>query len=455
MQLFTLFAFSVLLLQGIVVRGGVIPGLIADALAGAAVLMISGALLKYRRVDLTTKYALYFTIFSALIVTGWFVNNESPGAAVAGIRYYLSGFVFCLLPLVYRFTDKQLFVQLILLLGIGMVQTPMTVLQRFVIYRNVGTGDVIGGTLGANSSGVLSMFLAIEMAVLVGFYVKGKIPLAAFLACLLMIFIPTTLNETKVTFVLIPVIFLAPYFFAGVFRKNKLRLVIAGLGVSLVLVASGSVYQYLMVDLYGRNNMTLSRFSSWEGISDFLQSYMAPQMVAKESGDSVSEPHMVGRVDKIVIPLQILSKDPVTLLVGYGVGNTAKTPIDILKGEYVEETDRYIGGPYLAKVIWETGLLGASLFMLFLLFVFRDARYIAHRHSGLAGTFAFSWQTGMIIVILAVLYGPILAHDAVAPVAWFYIGFILSLRARIHSFADPLDASIKACPSSSMKLTAG
>ena len=163
---------------------------------------------------------------------------------------------------------------------------------------------------------------------------------------------------------------------------------------------------------------------------------------------------MVGRVDKIVIPLQILAKDPVTLLVGYGVGNTAKTPIDILEGEYVEETDRYMGGPYLTKVIWETGLLGASLFMLFLLFVFRDTKYIAHRYSGLAGTFAFSWQTGMIIVILAVLYGPIFAHDAVAPVAWFYIGFILSLRARIHSLADRLDAPIKACPSSSMKLTA-
>jgi len=434
MQIFILFSFSVLLLQGIVFQSGILPSLVADALAGAALLVMGGTLLRYRRVDFPAKYILWGLVFSMLVVIGWIVNSESAGAAATGLRFYFTGFIFFLLPLVYRFSQRELSHQLMFLLLVGMLQAPVTLLQRFVWYRNSGTGDVIVGTLGAHSSGALSTFLSIELAILVTFFVKRRIKLPMFLVGVALLFVPTTLNETKVMLIYMPIIFLGPYVFSGAFAHNKGRLAVAAAGFGIAVAVFSVIYQYTMVDLYGRSGMDLSRFTTVDGVTKFVSSYLAPQTTADEDDELGDGPKMVGRIDQIVIPLQRLARDPVTLLVGYGVGNVSKSPLDGFSGAWLDEAARYTkGSSYLSKIIWEMGLLGVFLLASLLVFVYRDASYVARWQEGIFADFALAWKTVMIVLVLGIFYKSILTHTAVAPVLWFYLGLIVSLRARLES----------------------
>lgn len=74
---------------------------------------------------------------------------------------------------------------------------------------------MIGGTLGAHTSGVLSVYLCCAIALTVAFYVKGRIRLRLLLPMLAILATPTMLNETKVTLLLLPAALLGPVILGG------------------------------------------------------------------------------------------------------------------------------------------------------------------------------------------------------------------------------------------------
>ena len=102
---------------------------------------------------------------------------------------------------------------------LAFMQLPVVVWQRFIKYAAIQGGDPMGGTLGHGTSGVLSLFLLIVLSFLVAFYLKKRIPFWFFIISLFIVFLPTTMNETKITFILLPLSLLIP----AIFLKSQRR----------------------------------------------------------------------------------------------------------------------------------------------------------------------------------------------------------------------------------------
>jgi hypothetical protein len=123
---------------------------------------------------------------------------------LAGVRSYIKFLPFFLLPIVHRFTARQLQTQLVFLLMLALLQTPLAFYQRFVEFADsMHTGDPVRGTLTTSSG--MSMFLVCAIAGVVVAYLHGRLRLRTMLLIAAWLFAATTINETKATLLLLPV----------------------------------------------------------------------------------------------------------------------------------------------------------------------------------------------------------------------------------------------------------
>ena len=124
------------------------------------------------------------------------------------------------------------------------------------------------------------------------------------------------------------------------------------------------------------------------------------------------ERRALGRVDSIVIAVEVLSRDPMAMIFGLGAGNVSKSPIKGFSGEYAHYYGPYgVGMTQLTSFMWEIGLFGVAIYLLLYLFVFRDAYFLARNAEGAAGVLGHAWATVMIIMTFALAYKDIFLHE--------------------------------------------
>src|SRR5690606_8850613 len=93
-----------------------------------------------------------------------------------------------------------------------LVQVPLAVYQRFFSFQNkMHTGDVVTGTV--SGSHALSILLISCVSILAVLYLKRRLSLMPLLVATGFLLLPTMLNETKATLVMLPIAMLAPLFF--------------------------------------------------------------------------------------------------------------------------------------------------------------------------------------------------------------------------------------------------
>jgi len=363
------------------------------------------------------KYIIFIIIFGLHIFTGFLINNESSGAIVAGMRGYLKYFPFFLLPIVYEFSEDQISRQLKFILFLAVLQLPITVIQRFVIYSNVATGDAVRGTLATSS--ILSIILISTITILFAFYLRKMIARPQFLWLLLILFIPTTINETKGTLVLLPVGVFLPLIFMRL-REGENKKLLPAMFITVILFGG-------FVQIY--NAMTESLLTSHQKVSEFFTSpdsiilYLAPRTsgkVVKEEGEGP-----VGRIDFIVSPLQRLSEDPVKLLVGLGMGNVTQSPIDLLSGDYAYLRSERLVGNSISFMLWEIGILGVFLYFMVLYMIFSDARYLSDQDA-ISGTVALGWIGIVGIYSLSLFYKDIIPVNVISYLFWYFSGYVVA-----------------------------
>ncbi len=182
---------------------------------------------------------VYWLVFGGLlmgVVCGAIVNGLDTGPMFAGIRTNLRALPFFFLPAVLLVTEKQLRSQLAILVAICFAQLPIAWFQRTMVpqARITFTGDYTFGTI--MSSGMLTLFLVGAACVLTGFYLRKKIALWPFLLTLLLILLPTTINETKITLFLVPVALLATVYAASE-RGVRVRNAMLGILISAAFLA--------------------------------------------------------------------------------------------------------------------------------------------------------------------------------------------------------------------------
>ncbi len=380
-----------------------------------AMVLVAVLVARGRVMALPYRYATWLVVF-LLLVAGWaLVNGVAAGTLIVGLRSYLKYLPFFLLPIVYRFEPAQLRRQLLFLLLLSMIQLPVAIYQRFIAFAGWQTGDVVGGTLGEHTSGVLSVYLACAIAITVSFYVKERIRLITLLLLLPVLAAPTMLNETKVSLLLLPAAVLGPLVIGRKIGGDLRKSVAVVVGGAVLMVAFVHMYETL------RGSSIIDFFTTKGKLEHYLYKGGDPRLT-----DTVS------RFDSINLAVRQLERDN-DLLLGVGAGNASPSFSEKLTGEYYKKY--YYLAPtlvYLTKVLWELGVVGVMVFGVFFAMMAMDSYRLIARDD-LIGALALGWILVNGFIAASFLYFKTFDTNVIGYLYWYFSGHIVAETYRYRS----------------------
>lgn len=420
MQAFIISAFVIVLSAGFLVDRGWAPQVLVYlpeifGVIAAIVVIVAGTRRRFRYVR--PVYWLIFGAFVVVIVCGAIGNRLEPGPIFAGLRIYLRALPFFFLPAVLNIEVRQLRVQLLILLALSLLQLPIAAEQRWTTWaRGAYSGDFTFGTL--MNSGHLSLYLISAASVLAGFFLRKRIAPLKFCALLLLLLIPTMLNETKITLVAVPMALVTCFIVGakpGEKVKNAYLAVIITTGFFAVFIP---VYDYFMKPHWGY------------GIVDFvlmegrLEGYLdRGAQVGQYGGES-------GKLGGFKVAVTEVSRDPVSLVFGYGIGNVSDSALgEQFTGEHFRLYETFLESSAIL-VVFEFGLAGFALLMFLYWKIFKDCVSVAHNDDGIMGALAIGWAGVVITMLLGVFYDNNHENRALSILFWYLSGTIAAYRMR-------------------------
>ena len=364
------------------------------------------------------KYVTLILLYSTIILIGIILNNTPEGSIIIGIRVYFKHLPFFLLPAVYDFSEEQFKKQLQFILPLLILQCPLTVYQRLFQYGWQRTGDLITGTL--MGSGILSITMLCSIAVIFALYLKKQIGLRFFLLTACCLFLPTTLNETKVTLILLPFALVLPAFlFQGEGGSKIKSLLLMALFGILFISAFIPIYEHFLKPRTGYSMVDF--FQTKEGVVNYFYKGV-------EGGEGV----YVRRGDAIVIACKELSKDSITFAFGLGMGNVTDSYFSSLSGKHTEKLHYAAGRLTVTHLFWELGLLGVIVYVTFFFFLFRDA-LLLRKSDDIFGSFALGWCAVIVIIGLCLGYTNILHMNVINLMFWYFSGLVAAKTCRMRA----------------------
>jgi hypothetical protein len=393
-------------------------------LIGALVLLIVVALGAGNRFRFVRP--AYWFVFGALAVTmlcGVLENHVEVGPLFAGLRTYFRAIPLFFLPAVTQFSERQIKQQLFLLLGIAILQLPLAVHQRMATLAYGGvTGDLTIGTL--MDSSVLSIFLIAGIAVLMGLYLRKLISMKAVLLLFLLLVIPTTINETKGTLILLPLAMGTVFILGakpGVRLKNTL---IALIFLSVFAAIFIPIYDSLIV--VRPYPLTIKEF--------FTDPHAIESYFSNSRGELgvIPEGQQAGRGDAIVVPLVLMAKDPVDLVFGLGVGNASHSQLGPqFTGRYFPQLGPFILVTGMSLIEAELGLLGLFLLVCLYWLIYKDCRAVAAAGSPFMSGLALAWAGVTAIFVACLPYKSLIPYASMSFLFWYFSGLIAAERMRL------------------------
>ncbi|MBK9132741.1 MAG: hypothetical protein IPM20_14080 [Gammaproteobacteria bacterium] len=308
----------------------------------------------------------------------------------------------------------------------------------------MATGDVVTGTLGLGASGVLSILMLSAIAVLLAYFIREKIRAGAFVIILCILFLPTMINETKATLVLLPIVLIIPYLYASRKKLSALQLVsISAISLSLLI---GFVYVYDQISGQLGRGASILEFITSDRSTSYLYSqkelYKEKDLLERIQIGSMELPRDVigskeggGRIDKILLPINVFSDRPLKLWLGLGVGNVSTSILNVFSGEYAVRLGAVSGEMLLTLLLWETGVGGVILFVLFLIFLIVDAHKLS-RSGDSSAILASGWLGVLAVILIAMTYINMFYFNTLIFMFSYFSGYVAaksaSLRYNFH-----------------------
>jgi hypothetical protein len=432
--------FSILVVEYLVDRLGLFHRyvvLIPELLSCLVMVVVLLRIMNGTRVSFDWRYGLFIAVLLFTIAFGWILQDVPTGAMLAGARSYIKFIPFFLLPAVHRFTPRQLQMQLALLLVLALAQTPLAVFQRFIQFGDaMHTGDPVRGTL--TSSSAMSMFMVAAIAGAVVFYLRGRLRLTVLIVLCAWLFLPTTINETKATLLLLPVALLVPAVLMR--RKTQPLRKLAPLAAVALIAGTAFVVTYNYFIQYREYGGPLTEFAT----SDSLRWYLY-------TGAANTEQPYIGRFDSIEIAVEHVSADPLTLAFGFGAGNVSTSPLRGFAGEYASYYDRFsAGATQIGYFLWEIGVVGLFAYLYLFSLVARDAVKLA-RSDDHAAPLGQLWSVAVIIMTFGLVYKSVFSMNDVGYLFWYLSGVVASRAVVVRQKAQKRTAQAPA----SWRLAAG
>lgn len=374
------------------------------------------------------KYWIAFGAMSAVILCGVFSNETGAGPMLSGMRFYARAVPLFFLPAVLPLTEVQLKKQLKWILGLALLQVPVSVYQRWVIQsQGRFSGDDVRGTL--MDSGIVSLFLICVVVVLTGLVLRRRIGKIRYTVLFVLLLIPTAINETKVTVIFLPLGLMATLFLGA--EPGK-RLRYAGLALAgLVVVGALFVPVYNMTQVYNpyKNEKDITAFFTNEKqLGRYLSSNVSGLGTKKD----------VRRGDAIVVPFDYIAKDPVHLMFGLGLG--AVSPSNLGKnfeGTYFALFDKFLIISFTVFLL-EFGVLGVAMIFVIFWLIFVDTLKVARRDETFVGAFAVGWTGVVILFVVDVFYTVFHEFTSVTYLFWYLSGIICAQCVSLGYRDEPL-----------------
>jgi hypothetical protein len=387
--------------------------------AAAAVVIMLGTTSRFAFVR--PAYWIAFLAFLLSMIAGVVANGVDAGPIFAGVRTYLRGVPWFFIAAVWPMTEKDLRGQLLLLAGICVLQVPIAIQQRILTaddyYGFVAvTGDWTVGTL--QDSGVLSIFLIGALCVLAAAYERKLVPFRWFLPLFVLMLLPTTINETKGTLVMMPIGLLVAFSVAAE-PGTVVKRAFAATGLLVVALA-------IFVPVYDWLNEEREYGVS---IGEFVSN---PAAIEKYifSGAEVGTQGEVGRADAVIIPTMETLQDPVRAAFGVGIGNASESALGAgFTGRFGDVYKSFLMLSY-SRFILELGLVGVLLILAVYAMVFGDARRLAATDRSLFGMLAAGWTGFTIVMVLGSLYTKVEVFSSLNFLYWYFSGVIVAARMR-------------------------
>jgi hypothetical protein len=261
----------------------------------------------------------------------------------------------------------------------------------FYQFLKFGPSDKVGGTYGGFGSGILTLSV-VSCVFFLSHYTRNLSQRVMLYLCL----IPLLLNETKISFILIPLLILLIHF------QPKFKNVIgAVLGAGFIL--------FLFNRFYSHSTMELDDNISGIFSKDFLESYLMGDIYMSDD---------VPRFTKIIVAWQLLAEHTNTFLFGFEYG--------LFKGGTVVETSQFaesilwlLSGtrPYLFFLMIQGGLflvLGVIMLVLY-------ANRFFSKYNNKFKTFLF------LIFILILFYNDSLRNQSFVIIYFFNVFYANSV----------------------------
>ncbi|CAM3445174.1 hypothetical protein [Polaromonas hydrogenivorans] len=241
---------------------------------------------------------------------------------------------------------------------VAVLQWPAVLYQRLVVVprrSDFAAWDAIVGTFGGSPDGggnsaAMAMVACIATAVVVIRW-KGK-QLSTKSACLLglLSLAPGFIAEVKMIFVWIAGLLIVAFVFHA--RSRPLKALATSLLVVPLLLGIGIAYKSIFYDAGGTN--------SWEQIYDQQIKY------AIDSDEFSDEHQRLGRTAALAFWwMQNQNSDPLNLFFGYGLG-ASRSASSVAQGEVAKRYPFEIDSSSASRLLWDTGVIGAGLFLVIL-----------------------------------------------------------------------------------------
>ncbi|MEZ5595556.1 MAG: hypothetical protein R3E84_04060 [Pseudomonadales bacterium] len=143
------------------------------------------------------KYMVVLALFVYLTISGLLLNDVSGDITIAGIRMYFRYVPVFLIPFAFEYSDEDRASHMRTIFWLMLAQLPVTIYQRFVAYSGIFTGDRIVGMYG--SSTTVSLLACIGILFVLLAYLRNRIGAGRAILVTLLLLIPPSLAETKVT----------------------------------------------------------------------------------------------------------------------------------------------------------------------------------------------------------------------------------------------------------------
>jgi len=412
---------SLFILDFLALRTGAVPkalNYIPEILSAIAFLVVCAHIAKNRIFFIPARYIIFFALFIIFLIIGILANHVQPGAIFSGIRKYFRYAPFFLLPFVYRFSDKEISKIVKVLLIFSLLQLPVVIYQKLVVFKLRSTGDVIEGTI--LGSGKLAVFLICSITIVLAYFLKGRISLSKTLLLIFLLFLPVAITEAAAGLFLLPLAFAIPAILMSG-NQNRIRSLVPSILI-------GATFFFGFVAIYN-----IQYGSRWDGsVMNIIFSEKGMESLYKGANEESTANipgharREIGRVDSILLPIKILSKEGVTVLYGVGIGNASPSFARPLSGEYSWVDKEYGAGfTTLSSLLWEMGIIGVLFSYTFLIMVFRDSMKLRHAQDNY-GAFALGWLGVISVIALSMVYTNLLSHNVIGFLLWFFCGCVIA-----------------------------